>query len=401
MSFLASSLNRIKESPTLAVTALAATLKAQGRDIIALGAGEPDFDTPQNIKEAAINAINNGETKYTAVDGTPALKKAIAEKFKRENNLAYNPKTEITVSNGGKHVIFNAFLSTLNSNDEVIIPAPYWVSYPDIVLFAGGKPVIIKTKLENCFKILPEQLDAAITKNTKWLVLNSPGNPTGSAYSRKELEHIGEILKKHSHVLVMSDDIYEHLVYDGFDYCTLAQACPLLFSRVLTVNGCSKAYAMTGWRIGFAGGDPKLIKAMSKLQSQSTTNPCSISQAAAIEALTGPNTYLQERASEFSKRRDLVVDLLNQAKGINCLKPEGAFYVFPSCAGLIGKALPDGKKINNDQDFCKYLLEFEGVAAVQGSAFGLEPYFRISYATSTDLLLEACKRIIKFCNQLQ
>ncbi len=401
MAFIAESLNRIKVSPTLAVTNLASELKAQGKSVISLGAGEPDFDTPSNIKEAAKKAIDMGQTKYTPVGGTPDIKEAISEKFKRENNLIYNPSDQITVSNGGKHIIFNALVATLNKGDEVIIPAPYWVSYPDMVLFAGGKPVILNTTIDSGFKVFPNEIEKLITDKTKWLILNSPSNPTGATYSAEDLRAIGEVIKKHPNIWVLSDDIYEHLVYDGFNYSTFAEVAPDLYNRTLTVNGCSKAFAMTGWRIGFAGGSSVLIKAMEKLQSQSTTNPSSISQAAAVEALNGDKSFLIERAKKFCERRDLVVDLLNKIPGINCLKPEGAFYVYPSCSGLIGKTTEEGKIIYNDEDFCKFLLEKEGVAVVQGSAFGLEPHFRISYATSNDLLTEACKRIDRFCSSLK
>ncbi len=400
MAFIANSLNRIKVSPTMAVTNLASELKAKGRSIISLGAGEPDFDTPQNIKDAAKIAIDEGQTKYTPVGGTIELKKAISEKFKKENNLQYEPSKEITVSNGGKHVIFNALVSTLNEGDEVIIPSPYWVSYPDIVLFAGGKPVIVKTSIESGFKASVEDIEKAITDRTKWLILNSPSNPTGSAYTSDELIKIGSLLEKYPNIWVMSDDIYEHLVYDNFHYHTFAEVMPNLFDRTLTINGCSKAFAMTGWRIGFAGGSQKLIKSMEKLQSQSTSNPCSISQAAAIEALNGDKSYLNERAGKFCERRDMVVRLLNDIPGISCLKPTGAFYVYPSCLDIIGKKTSNGIVIENDEHFCKLLLEAEGVAVVHGAAFGLEPHFRISYATSNDLLEEACKRINHFCSDL-
>ncbi|MBL41999.1 MAG: aspartate aminotransferase [Rhodospirillaceae bacterium] len=401
MAFIADSLNRIKVSPTMAVTTLAAQLKAEGKSIISLGAGEPDFDTPNNIKEAAKKAIDDGQTKYTPVGGTAILKKAISDKFKNENNLIYNPSDQITVSNGGKHIIFNAFVSTINKGDEVIIPAPYWVSYPDMVLFSGGKPVILHTSIDSGFKVSPESIGKLVTEKTKWIILNSPSNPTGASYTYEELRLIGDVLKKYPNIWILSDDIYEHLVYDDFKYHTFAEVVPELFDRTLTVNGCSKAFAMTGWRIGFAGGSADLIKAMEKLQSQSTTNPSSISQAAAVEALTGDKIYLTERSKKFCERRDIVVELLNKIPGIDCLKPEGAFYVYPSCSELIGKTTYDGKTIKNDEDFCKFLLESEGVAVVQGSAFGLEPHFRISYATSNHLLIEACKRIDSFCSSLK
>ena len=400
MSILAESLSRIKPSPTIAVTAKARELRAMGKDVIGLGAGEPDFDTPDNIKEAAIKAIRHGETKYTNVDGTPELKAAICQKFKRENGLDYAPE-QITVGTGGKQVLYNALMATLNEGDEVLIPAPYWVSYPDMVLLAGGEPTFVEAGANQGFKLLPEELDKAITRKTKWLILNSPSNPSGAAYTRDELAALGEVLKKHEHVWVMTDDMYEHLVYDGFEYTTVAQVCPHLYDRTLTVNGVSKAYAMTGWRIGYAGGPVSLVSAMAKIQSQSTSNPCSISQAAAVEALTGPNDFIAERNEVFKERRDLVVSMLNEADGLNCPNPEGAFYVYPSCAGCIGKTTPDGKKIGNDTDFVTYLLESVGVACVQGEAFGLSPHFRISYATSTEALKEACTRIQKACAELK
>ena len=400
MSILAESLSRIKPSPTIAVTAKARELRAMGKDVIGLGAGEPDFDTPDNIKEAAIKAIRHGETKYTNVDGTPELKAAICQKFKRENGLDYAPE-QITVGTGGKQVLYNALMATLNEGDEVLIPAPYWVSYPDMVLLAGGEPTFVEAGANQGFKLLPEELDKAISKKTKWLILNSPSNPSGAAYTRDELAALGEVLKKHEHVWVMTDDMYEHLVYDGFEYTTVALVCPHLYDRTLTVNGVSKAYAMTGWRIGYAGGPVSLVSAMAKIQSQSTSNPCSISQAAAVEALTGPNDFIAERNEVFKERRDLVVSMLNEADGLNCPNPEGAFYVYPSCAGCIGKTTPDGKKIGNDTDFVTYLLESVGVACVQGEAFGLSPHFRISYATSTEALKEACTRIQKACAELK
>ncbi|WP_417513328.1 pyridoxal phosphate-dependent aminotransferase [Minwuia sp.] len=400
MSILASSLSRIKPSPTIAVTAKARELKAAGKDVIGLGAGEPDFDTPDNIKEAAINAIRNGQTKYTDVGGTPELRQAIVGKFKRENNLDYTPD-QIIVGTGGKQVLYNALMATMNEGDEVLIPAPYWVSYPDMVLLAGGEPAFVEAGPNQGFKLSPEALDKAITPKTKWLILNSPSNPTGAAYSREELAALGEVLKKHEHVWIMTDDMYEHLVYGGFEYTTIAEVCPDLYDRTLTVNGVSKAYAMTGWRIGYAGGPVELIKAMNKIQSQSTSNPSSVSQAAAVEALTGPNDYIAERNAVFQDRRDLVVRMLNEAVGLHCPTPEGAFYVYPSCAGCIGKTTPDGKKITNDTDFVTYLLESAGVATVQGEAFGLTPHFRISYATSTEALTEACTRIQKACAALK
>ena len=399
MSVIASRLSRIKPSPTIAVTQMANELKAAGRDVIGLGAGEPDFDTPDNIKEAAIAAIRRGETKYTAVDGTPAMKAAVAAKFKRDSGLDYAPN-QITVGTGGKQVLYNAFMASLDPGDEVIIPAPYWVSYPDMVLLAEGEPVIVPCGQNNLFKLQAEDLEAAITAKTKWVMLNSPSNPTGAAYSRAEMKALTDVLKRHPHVWVMTDDIYEHLVYDGFEFATPAEVEPELYDRTLTVNGVSKAYCMTGWRIGFAGGPAELIKAMSKVQSQSTSNPSSVSQAAAVEALTGPSGFIAEHNAAFKARRDLVVDALNTCVGLQCHRPEGAFYVYPSCAGTIGKKTPDGKTIESDGDFVTYLLDAEGVAAVQGEAFGLSPYFRISYATSTEALEEACKRIKRACEAL-
>ncbi|MCH6587065.1 MAG: aspartate transaminase [Proteobacteria bacterium] len=399
MSVIAERLSRIKPSPTIAVSQKARDLKAAGRDVIGLGAGEPDFDTPDNIKEAAIAAIKRGETKYTAVDGTPELKAAVAAKFKRENGLDYAP-AQITVGTGAKQVLYNALMATLDPGDEVVIPAPYWVSYPDMALLAEGEPVIVPCAQNNLFKLQAEDLEAAITDKTKWLILNSPSNPTGSAYSRDEMQALAEVLERHEQVWVLTDDIYEHLVYDGFEFATLAQAVPALYERTLTVNGVSKAYCMTGWRIGFAGGPAELIKAMSKVQSQSTSNPSSISQAAAVEALTGPNDFIAEHNEVFKARRDLVVDALNTCAGLACHRPEGAFYVYPSCAGTIGKKTPDGKTIASDGDFVTYLLEAEGVATVQGEAFGLSPYFRISYATATEALEEACTRIKRACEAL-
>jgi aspartate aminotransferase len=399
MPFLADRLSRIKPSPTIAVTTKALELKAAGRDVIGLGAGEPDFDTPENIKEAAYKAIREGQTKYTAVDGTPALKQAICAKFKRENGLEYKPN-QITVGTGGKQVLYNALMATLNPGDEVIIPAPYWVSYPDMVLLAEGTPVIVSCSQNNGFKMRAEELEAAITPKTKWVILNSPSNPTGAAYTRAELKALTDVLVKHPHVWVMTDDMYEHLVYDGFEFTTPAQVEPKLYDRTLTVNGVSKAYAMTGWRIGYAGGPVELIKAMGAIQSQSTSNPSSISQAAAVEALNGRQDFIPKNAEIFKKRRDLVVEMLNKCQGIHCSTPEGAFYVYPSCAGTIGRKTPQGKVIRNDTDFVTYLLEAEGVAVVQGEAFGLSPYFRISYATSTEALTEACKRIQRACAAL-
>jgi aspartate aminotransferase len=400
MAFLSDAIGRIKPSPTIAISDLAKKLKAEGRDIIALSAGEPDFDTPDNIKKAAIEAIKRGETKYTAVDGMPELKAAVARKFKRENDLDYKP-SQITVGTGGKQVLFNALVATINPGDEVIIPAPYWVSYPDIVLFAGGKPVPVVGKLEDGFKIKPAALERAITPKTKWLIFNSPSNPTGAAYTRAELKAITDVLVKHPHVWVLTDDMYEHLVYDDFQFTTPAQVEPKLYERTLTMNGVSKAYCMTGWRLGYAGGPEHLIKAMGTLQSQSTTNPSSITQWASVEALDGPQDFIPKHNKVFKERRDLVVSMLNQAKGLTCPKPEGAFYVYPSCAGAIGKSAPSGKKIETDEDFAKELLAAEGVAVVHGTAFGLAPAFRISYATSTEQLEEACGRIQRFCGSLR
>lgn len=400
MPFLAQSLARIKPSPTIAVTQKARELKEAGRDVIGLGAGEPDFDTPDNIKQAAIAAIQAGDTKYTAVDGTPALKKAICAKFKRENGLDYTPD-QVTVGTGGKQVLFNALMATLDPADEVIVPAPYWVSYPDMVLLCGGAPVTVDCPPEKGFKLQPADLEKAITPKTKWLILNSPNNPTGAAYSEAEMKALTDVLVRHPHVWVMTDDMYEHLVYDGFRFVTPAQVEPRLHDRTLTVNGVSKAYAMTGWRIGYAAGPKDLIKAMAKVQSQSTSNPSSVSQAAAVEALNGPQDFIDERAEAFRGRRDLVVSMLNQANGITCHRPEGAFYVYPSCAGAIGKKTPDGKLIETDEDFVTYLLESEGVAVVQGSAFGMAPFFRVSYATSTEALEEACLRIQRAAGALR
>jgi aspartate aminotransferase len=400
MSFIATRLSNIKPSPTIAVTQKARELKAAGRNIISLGAGEPDFDTPDNIKEAAIAAIRAGDTKYTAVDGTPALKKAICAKFKRENGLEYTPE-QVTVGTGGKQVLYNALMATLNPGDEVIIPAPYWVSYPDMVLLADGTPVPVECPASVGFKLQAADLEKAITPKTKWLILNSPNNPTGAAYTRAELKALTDVLVKHPHVWVMTDDMYEHLNYDGFEFTTPAQVEPSLYDRTLTINGVSKAYAMTGWRIGYAAGPKELIKAIGVIQSQSTSNPSSISQAAAVEALNGPQDFIGTRAEAFKERRDLVVSMLNQATGIKCHKPEGAFYVYPSCEGTIGKTTPEGKVIGTDEDFVTYLLESEGVAVVQGSAFGLAPFFRISYATSTAELEDACQRIQRACAALR
>ena len=394
MSIVSNSLKRIKPSSTIAVTQKARELKAAGKDVIGLGAGEPDFDTPENIKKAAIEAINKGDTKYTAVDGTPALKQAIINKFKKENNLEYSTD-EITVGTGGKQVIYNAFMATLNKGDEVIIPAPYWVSYPDMVLLAGGNPKIVKCNENDGFKLTPKNLKKAITKKTKWLILNSPSNPTGASYTRKEIEILSEILIKNKNIHILSDDIYEHITYDTFNFFTIAQISQLK-NRTLTMNGVSKSYAMTGWRIGYAAGPKEIIKAISKIQSQSTSNPSSISQAAAVEALNGPQDFIQERSDAFKERRDFVVNSLNNIKGISCLKPNGAFYVFPSCKKLLGKKT----KLKTDKDFVEKLLEKSLVAVVQGSAFGLDGYFRISYATSMDNLKKALERIKSFCESL-
>lgn len=400
MSIVATRLNRIKPSPTLAVTAKVNELKAQGRDIIGLGAGEPDFDTPDYIKDAAYKAIAQGQTKYTNVDGTNELKDAIIAKFKRDNDLTYT-RDQITVGTGGKQVLYNALMASLNAGDEVIIPAPYWVSYPDMVLLAEGEPVIVPCGPEHQFKLQAKDLEAAITPKTKWLIFNSPSNPTGGAYTHGELKAITDVLLKHPHVYIMSDDMYEHLVYDGFKFVTPAQVEPKLFDRTLTVNGVSKSYSMTGWRIGYAGGPKELIKAIAKIQSQSTSNPSSVSQAAAVAALNGDQSFLAGRNDVFKQRRDMVVKMLNECEGVECITPEGAFYVYPSCAGVIGKTTPDGKTIQNDEDFVTYLLESQGVAAVQGAAFGLSPNFRISYATATEILEDACKRIQRACAALK
>ncbi len=399
MSFLSQTLDRVKPSPTVAVTQLAAELKAAGRDVIGLGAGEPDFDTPDNIKAAAVAAIEAGKTKYTAPDGIIELKEAICAKFKRENGLDYTPK-QISVSTGGKQVLYNALMATLNPGDEVIIPAPYWVSYPDMVRLGGGEPVIVEGERQLGYKITPEALEAAITPKTKWFIFNSPSNPTGAGYSRDELKAITEVLMRHDHVWVMSDDMYEHLAYDGFEFTTPAQIEPRLYDRTLTVNGVSKAYAMTGWRIGYAGGPEHLIAAMRKIQGQSTTNPSSISQWAAVEALNGPQDFLADRAEAFLRRRNLVVEMLNACKGITCETPEGAFYVYPSIADCMSTTSAGGSTIATDEDFCKALLEEEGVAVVFGAAFGLSPNFRVSYATSDEALKEACTRIARFCDGL-
>ena len=400
MAFLSDTLSRVKPSPTIAVTTKAAELKAAGQDVIGLGAGEPDFDTPQNIKDAAKAAIDAGKTKYTAVDGLPDLKAAICAKFKRDNGLDYTP-AQVTVGTGGKQVLYNALVATLNAGDEVVIPAPYWVSYPDMVLLAGGEPIIAEATADTAYKLTPEALEAAITPKTKWLIFNSPSNPTGAGYTWDELKALTDVLMRHPHVWVMSDDMYEHLVYDDFVFCTPAQVEPALYDRTLTVNGVSKAYAMTGWRIGYAAGPKEVIGAMRKIQSQSTSNPCSISQWAALEALNGPQDYIAENNKTFQRRRDLVVKMLNAAEGITCPVPEGAFYVYPSIAGCIGKTSAGGAKIENDEAFATALLEEKGVAVVFGAAFGTSPAFRVSYATSDDALREACTRIQDFCAGLK
>lgn len=399
MSIIAKRLNAVKPSATLAVSAKAAELKRKGVDIISLGAGEPDFDTPENIKLAAIDAIRKGATKYTNVDGTPELKKAVCDKFKRENNLDYLPE-EIIISTGGKQVIYNLFMATLNKDDEVIIPAPYWVSYLDIVLLAEGKPITIEAQMETSFKIIPEQLDKAISDKTKWFILNSPSNPSGAAYSKEDLLALAEVLRRHPHVNIMSDDIYEHIIFDEFEFHALASVAPDLKNRTFIVNGVSKTYSMTGWRIGYGAGDKTIIKAMSLIQSQSTSNPSSISQAAALEALNGTQDYIPKNTLGFKRKRDLVLELINKIPGIECYKSEGAFYLFPRCVKLFGKKTPSGKIIQNDNDVATYLLENANVAVVPGIAFGLEGHFRISYATSEELLLKACKRIEESVNEL-
>jgi aspartate aminotransferase len=399
MSILSSALERVKPSPTIAISTKAAELKAAGRDVIALAAGEPDFDTPDHIKAAAVKAIAEGKTKYTAPDGMPELKRAICAKFLRENSLTYTP-AQVTVGNGGKQTLYNAFIATLNAGDEVVIPAPYWVSYPDMVLLAGGTPVIAPTSQENNYKLTPAQLEAALTPKTKWFIFNSPSNPTGAGYSWDELKALTDVLLRHPDVWVMTDDMYEHLAYDDFKFCTPAEVEPALYPRTLTCNGVSKAYAMTGWRIGYAAGPELLIAAMRKIQSQSTSNPCTISQWAAVEALNGPQEFLAENNASFSRRRDLVVKMLNETKGITCPTPEGAFYVYPSIDGLIGKQTPSGAVITDDEAFATELLEQTGVAVVFGAAFGLSPNFRVSYATSDVELFEACTRIKEFCENL-
>ena len=399
MSFIASRLGRIKPSPTIAVTQKARDLSAQGRDVIGLGAGEPDFDTPQHICDEAKAAMDRGETRYTPVAGTPALRQAICDKFKRENGLDYG-LDQITVGCGGKHVIYNAIMATVGPGDEVVIPAPYWVSYPDITLLAEGTPVIAECPAESGFKLKPEDLDKAITPKTKWLILNSPSNPSGAAYSEAEMKAVTDVLVKHPHVWLMTDDIYEHVVYDDFEFVTPVQVEPRLYERTLTLNGVSKAYCMTGWRLGYAGGPVDLINAINKIQSQSITHTSSITQAATVAALNGPQDFIAKHNAIFKDRRDLVVSMLNQADGLDCPSPEGAFYVYPSCAGTLGKTTPDGKTLESDEDFVTFMLESEGVAAVQGAAFGLSPHFRISYATSTELLEEACSRIQRACGAL-
>lgn len=399
MAFLADRLSAVKPSPTLGINAKAKAMKAEGRNVISLSVGEPDFDTPDHVKEAAIKAIHAGDTKYTDVGGTPALKKAIIAKFKRDNNLDYAPE-QIIVSTGGKQILFNALLATVNPGDEVIIPAPFWVSYPDIVAVCQGKSVIVETREEDGFRLSPEALEKAITPNTKWLILNSPSNPTGAAYTPEALRALADVLLKHPNVWILADDIYEHLVYDGFQFRTIAEIEPKLYERTLTMNGCSKAYSMTGWRIGFAGGPKALIKAMGDLQGHSTSNPCSISQAAAVEALNASQDFLNGWRDSFKQRRDFVVGRLNECPGLSCGTPEGAFYVYPNCKGLIGTTTPEGKQLNSDEDVVAYFLESEGLAAVHGAAFGLSPYFRISYATSMDVLEDACNRIQRACEKL-
>lgn len=399
MTKISAALGRIAPSATMAMSGRVMELKEQGADVIGLSAGEPDFDTPDFVKEAAIKAIRDGKTKYTAVDGIPELKDAIIAKFSRDNDLEYT-RSQITVNSGGKHTLFNALAATVEEGDEVIIPAPYWVSYPDIVRYAGGTPVILQAGADQGYKITPDQLEAAITPQTRWVILNSPSNPSGAAYSGDELIALGKVLEAHSHVMVLTDDMYEHIWYADTPFTTIAQLCPALLDRTLTMNGASKAYAMTGWRIGYAGGPEWLIGAMRKLQSQSTSNPCSISQHAVVAALNGPQEFLAERNAKFKERRDLVVQMLNDAPGLQCPTPEGAFYVYPDCSGVIGKKTPDGKIIENDEDLIGYFLDKAGVAAVHGAAFGMSPGFRVSYATSNDVLTEACKRIQSSCAQL-
>ena len=400
MGFISDSLNRIQPSATIAISTKAQVLQAEGKNVIGLAAGEPDFETPRNIKDAAIKEINDGKTRYTAVDGIPELKKAICAKFKRDNDLDYKP-SQISVGTGGKQVLFNALMATVNPGDEVIVPAPYWVSYPDIVMLAGGAPVIVQGDAAKGFKLQAAALEKAITPKTKWLILNSPSNPSGAAYSHSEMKALTDVLVKYPHVWVLTDDMYEHLVYDDFKFVTPAQIEPTLYERTLTMNGVSKSYCMTGWRIGYGAGPEVLIKAMAKLQSQSTSNPSSIAQWASVEALNGPQDFIAAHNKTFKERRDLVVSMLNQTKGLSCATPEGAFYVYPSCAGTIGKTAPSGKVIATDEDFVSELLASEGVAAVHGAAFGTSPYFRISYATATTILEDACTRIQRFCGNLK
>ncbi len=396
MSILSATLDRVKPSPTMAITTLAAELKAGGRDVICLSAGEPDFDTPAHIRAAGKAAIDAGHTRYTAVDGIPELKAAVCRKFARENGLTYDSR-QVTIGSGGKHVLYNALMATLDPDDEVIVPAPYWVSYPDIVRLAGGRPVIVAGTLENGFKITPEQLEAAITSRTKWLIFNSPSNPTGAGYARDELKALTEVLLRHPRVWVLSDDIYEHIAFEGFEFATPAEVEPALYDRTLTMNGVSKAYAMTGWRIGYAGGPVELIDGMRKVQSQSTSNPCSISQWAAVAALDGPQAFLKDHAAVFQRRRDLVVSMLNAAEGVDCPVPSGAFYVYPSIARCLGRTSRHGWILDSDEAFCQALLEETGVAVVFGAAFGVSPNFRVSYAASDEVLMEACARIQSFC----
>ena len=400
MSFIASRLKRIKPSMTVGINVKANALRAEGKDVLVLAAGEPDFDTPANIRKAAFDAMESGQTRYVPGKGTPALQKAIQSKFIKDNNIEYS-LDEIIVGVGGKHIIYNAMMATLNPNDEVIIPAPFWVSYPDIVLLAEGKPIIVECPESQNFKITPNQLEKSITEKTKWLMLNSPSNPTGAVYSKSELKELAEVLLKYPHVLIMSDDIYEKIIYDNLEFGTLASIEPRLKERCLTLNGVSKAYCMTGWRLGYCGASKEIIAAMNKMQSQSNTSTSSISMAAAVEALEGSQEFIKEHNEAFVRRRDMVVSLLNQIEGINCLTPEGAFYVYPSCEGVIGKQTPDGNKIATDEDFMNYLLESEGIAGVHGAAFGLSPYFRLSYATSDEILKDACSRIKRACEKLK
>lgn len=400
MALVSDLLGKIKPSPTLSLIAKANELKAAGKDVIGLSAGEPDFDTPDFIKDAAIKAINENQTRYTPVPGTNELREAIRAKFKRENDLDYKLE-QVIAGTGGKQILYNALIASINPGDEVIIPTPYWVSYPDMTILAGGEPVFVDTSAEEGFKVKAAKLEAAITPNTKWIILNSPGNPSGAAYTRQDLEALADVLRKHPHVYIMSDDMYEHITYDDFEFTTMAQVAPDLFDRTLTVNGVSKAYSMTGWRLGYAGGPVDLIKAMTKIQGQSTSNPCSITQIAATAALNGDQSFLAKRNAAFKERRDVVVSMLNDIDGIYCPVPEGAFYVYPSCEGLIGKYTPDGKKIESDADFSAYLIDAVGVVCVHGEAFGLSPHFRISYATSVDVLKDACTRIQKACAELK